>query len=162
MALNAGLADTPAHLIQAGGANYDVSVLNYHLGEQDLRSHPMLPAELQGTTPEDARLQDPFKDYIFNGMRYRTVGYLLRTPQGGGHWISVLPPIVFGMEPTGAVAGVLCDSLEASPFELTQTDLEDLLTACALEGADLRDGRDPNAQNIRWGCFLVTDGGSEL
>ena len=122
----------------------------------------MTPAALQGDTPATARLQRPFSDLYFENMRFRSVGYLLRTPQCGGHWIAVLPSIVLGVAESYAVAGVLCDSLESAPFHLPEHDLEDLLTACALEGAALEAAADPNARNLRWGCFLVTDSGEAL
>jgi len=119
LAINAGIADDDANLIQPGGANYDVSVLSYHLDRQGLRSHPMLPETLEG------RLQYPFQDLLAHGLRFRSVGYLLRLPQCGGHWIAVLPPVVLDAVADDAVVGVLCDSLEEVPFELRGPNLED-------------------------------------
>ena len=126
MALNAGIADHPAHLVQPGGANYDISVLNYHLGLQGLRSHPMTPAALQGTVPGESRLEQPFQNLLVAGSRFRSVGYVVRTPQVGGHWIALLPPIVLGLPSDSAIAGVLCDSLEAVPFQLNSHEVEEL------------------------------------
>ena len=126
MALNVGIADHPAHLVQPGGANYDISVLNYHLGLQGLRSHPMTPAALEGTVPSESRLVQPFQNLLVAGRRFRSVGYVLRTPQVGGHWIALLPPIVLGLPSDSAIAGVLCDSLEAVPFQLKSHEIEEL------------------------------------
>ena len=58
-------------------------------------------------------------------------------------------------------AAVLCDSMCPHPFMLTQSETEDLLTACAIEGSMCELG-DAYGHNIRWGCFLVTDSGSAL
>ena len=61
-------------------------------------------------------------------------------------------------EPMLGVASILCDSLLPTPFALSPSETEDLLTACALECAA---GREDNVHgaNVRWACFLVTDEG---
>ena len=157
-ALNAGLQDDAEHLIQPGdGANYDQSVLSYHIGERGLRSHPMPPDVL-----ETQRLQDPFSDFYFEHRRFRCVGYLIRTPQYNGHWIALLPYSVLNGADNHAAAGVLCDSMFPEPFSFTSENVEDLLTACALESVSLQSRNDPNAYGIQWACFLITDAGQSL
>ena len=67
----------------------------------------MDPATLQGDTPEDARLEHPFADLIENQVRYRSAGYILRTPQAGGHWIALLHPAALHLGRADAAAAVL-------------------------------------------------------
>ena len=119
----------------------------------------MLPATLQGTTAEESRLSQPFSRYVEHGMQFNTVGYLLRTPQYGGRWISLLSLAAAELESSDACAALLCDSMCPTPFIVTQPEIEDLLTACALESMAMHATGNVNAVGIRWGCFLVTDDG---
>jgi len=161
-AMQAKIGDKPENLVDRnGGSNYDVAVLNVNLGEAGLRTWPMAPGDLQGDTPDTARLLRPFVEHYDDGKQYKVVGYILRTPQAGGHWIAVLPPTTIGLETTGACAGVLCDSLVSSPFQLSEPEMESLLTMCALDGSS-RQSRDAFAAHAEWACFLVTDDGSDL
>ena len=146
-ALTAGLGDAPENLVQPGGANYDWSVLHHNLDTAGLASHPLPPGSVE------RRLQNPFERHYAEGYSYDAVAYILRTPQCGGHWVALLPPVVLGMQATARVAAVLCDSLYPEPFLFTVEHTEDLLTACALEGvrADAGFGHD-----ITWGVFLIT------
>ena len=150
-ALSAGIADSPENLVQPGGANYDWSVLHANLDLNGLASHPMAPAGLEG------RLQGPFEDFFCEGAAFRSAAYILRTPQAGGHWIALAHPSVLGLAYSEALAAVLCDSLQPSPFLLTLPETEDLLTACALEGIRSDGGF---GHDIQWGCFLVTGPGT--
>ena len=154
-ALAAGIADDPAHLITQGSANYDWAVLHYHLGEQRLQAMPMTPADLQGETAGESRLLKPFSDYYTAEGSFLAVAYILRTPQAGGHWITIVPPMAINDEPMLGVASILCDSLLPTPFALSPSETEDLLTACALECAAGREDNEHGA-NVRWACFLVT------
>jgi len=146
-ALTAGLGDAPENLVQPGGDNYDWSVLHHNLDVAGLASHPLPPGSLE------TRLQSPFATHYAEGYSYDAVAYILRTPQSGGHWVALLPPVVLGMEAAAGVAAVLCDSLQPEPFIFTVDETEALLTACALEGvrADTGFGHD-----ITWGAFLIT------
>ena len=145
------------HAVTPGAENYELSVLTCNLEKVGLRTHPMTPSDLQGFSSESCRLLHPFSHFDFNGMRFRCVGYLLRTPQCGGHWIALLPSDVLGGAAMHDTAGVLCDSLYATPYALSAQEIEELLTACALLSAE-----DPNAPSIEWGCFLITDAGELL
>ena len=122
----------------------------------------MTPALLQGSSAAESRLQTPFRDFESERIRYRAIGFLIRTPQCGGHWISVLPPSILGSESEGSAKGVLCDSLWPFPFRLVQHHLEELLLACALEGTSRLAAGDPHGMRLRWGCFLVTDAGGPM
>ena len=54
-------------------------------------------------------------------------------------------------------------SLDMGDFELRpEKNVEDLLTACALESVSLQSRNDPNAYGIQWACFLITDAGQSL
>ena len=112
---------------------------------------PLTPAELQGDTPAESRLQLPFTEHIVAGRRHTAVAYILRTPQAGGHWIALLPPDSLGEEAHAGHAAVLCDSLSPAPFRLSQPETEELLTACAMENAARR-ADNANAANSRWAC----------
>ena len=157
-ALAAGIADSPANLVTPGHANYDWAVLHHHLGRANLRATPMTPDELQGDTPANCRLQLPFVEHCDAGRRHTAVAYILRTPQSGGHWITLLPPESLGEDSHSGNASILCDSLQPAPFRLSHPETEGLLTVCALQNAAARE-QDGNAANSRWACFLVTDEG---
>ena len=51
----------------------------------------------------------------------RTLGYLFRTGQGGGHWVAMVK--------TKSNELLLCDSLRYEPVAVTQQDAADLLRA---------------------------------
>ena len=139
-----------ANLGTPGSANYDWAVLHHHLGRANLRATPMTPHELQGETPADCRLQLPFVEHYDAGMRHTALAYILRTPQSGGHWITLLPPETLGDESHPDNTSILCDSLQPAPFRLSQPETENLLTTCALHNAEA---------HAQWACFLVTDEG---
>ena len=69
-AVTANIADSPEHLITPGSANYDWAVIGHHLDKAHLSGMPMTPLELQGTTPENARLQAPFSPHAVEGSPY--------------------------------------------------------------------------------------------
>jgi len=152
-ALIANLGDAPENLVQPGGANYDWSVLHHNLEISGLASHPLPPDLLQ------VRLAAPFANHVAADRSYAAVAYILRTTQGGGHWIALLPPSSLGLQAGETVAAVLCDSLQPAPYVLTFAEAEDLLTACALEGvrADAGFGHD-----LTWGAFLISAQGQAL
>ena len=91
-------------------------------------------------------------------MRHTALAYILRTPQSGGHWITLLPPETLGDESHPATTSILCDSLQPAPFRLSQPETEALLTACALHNAEAQ-AHDGNAASAQWACFLITDEG---
>ena len=72
-----------------------------------------------------------------------------------------MPPQALGEVPDDTCAAVLCDSLYPVPFSVSQPEVEELLTACALDNAD-RIGTDPNAFSAEWACFLVAGPGRDL
>ncbi len=160
-AVLASIADAPENLVQPGGSNYDWSVLHRNLQIAGLLSHPMTPASLQGETPSESRLQDPFASHYFAGMAFTVVAYILRTPTAGGHWIALLPPATASLQQNDASAALLCDSLWPQAFILSRPETEDLLTACALDNAGHSQQYDHD-YNLQWGCFLITSSGRSL
>jgi hypothetical protein len=108
----------------------------------------MTPGELEA----DARFQQPFVDYLSEQGSHTTLGYIMRTPQAGGHWIAVLSPAMAGLSRTEALAGLLCDSLRPHPFLVSLPEMEELLIHCALSNTE----DDENGFNVQWACFLIT------
>ena len=153
--------DALQNLMEPHGSNYDWAILHANLQDAGLYSVPMDPATLQGDTPEDARLEHPFADLIENQMRYRSAGYILRTPQAGGHWIALLHPAALNLEPTDAAAAVLCDSLESKPVIISSSEMSHLLLVIALELNDRQDD-DACAAQASSVVFLVTDKGRQI
>ena len=77
-----------------------------------------------------------------------TVGYLLRLPDHGGHWITLLPSkVVNAKTPAHAL---LCDSLYPAPFLLTSTETQQLLQAFEIDASTSQDNYNPD-----FVCFLV-------
>ena len=161
-ALAADQGDARANLIQPGGANYDISVLNVNLATQGLLSHPMTPETLQGNTVDTSRVTSPFSDYISENRVFKCVGYLVRTPQAGGHWIAVLQPRAIDVEANGSCAALICDSLVKAPVQVAASELEHVLMACAVEGLHRTAAGDAHAAHIAWACFLISDAGEAL
>ena len=97
-----------------------------------------------------SRLTDPFADHVIREGAYAAHGYVLRHPNHGGHWLSLLPTHFAGASNNPDTVALLCDSLYPAPFELTQEQTEQLLQASALDAAtSLSDF------NSDFGCFLV-------
>ena len=107
------------------------------------------------------RLTQPFSPFLVPAGEHRCFGYLLRLPSHEGHWVSILPSSILHFNPahpyhpigSANAAALLCDSLFPCPFELTSGDVENLLTACAI---------DSSTSNLclfqgEWGCFLIGD-----
>ena len=155
-ALAGNLGEHSSNLVQPGGSNYDVAVLALNLTRLKLSTFPLTPADIEGS-PEAAsvvpggRLVNLFQDYIISEGVFKCVGYLLRIPTCGGHWISVVPVSTSSVPLLGHVRALLCDSLYSSPFMLTQHQAEDMLTACAIDAAHAS----IDAFNTDWGCFLI-------
>ena len=121
--------------------------MNCHLAnfsKNSLRCFPMDPAEIEGSDRKmsltgGGRLAQPFSPFCVPSGEYRCVGYLLRIPSYGGHWVSILPPsaLYFNpahpLHPTGSTtaAALMCDSMFPCPFEIRCNELELLLTACS-------------------------------
>ena len=116
----------------------------------------MTPAEIEGTAGRDAvvsggRLHAPFGDHVVAEGCFHSVGYLLRLPSHGGHWVSIVPSVFADVSAPAHILGLLCDSLYRSPFSLTQKDIEELLVACAMDCAHAA----VSDFQGEWGCFLV-------
>lgn len=166
--LNARSGDTAANLVQPGGSNYDVTVLTANLGLHDIGAFPMMAEDIQGAagTTGSGRVAELFADHHDdgdNGTRYLVLGYLLRTPAAGGHWVTVLsahwtPPPPAGADwERKACSAYMCDSLHDTMYALTAAEVRSLLLACAADTSSV----DP-----QWRCFLLGlrdpdgDGGS--
>ena len=105
------------------------------------------------------RLVEPFSSYVVPAGEFSVVGYLLRIPSHGGHWITVLPGRSLHFNPAhpysdhrqDTPAALLCDSLYPCPHVITLEDTEKLLVTCAMDLASLR----PQEYQGSWACFLV-------
>ena len=149
------MGDIASNLWQPGGSNYDIAVLNVNFVRLGLFVFPMTPADIEGsegkmTILAGSRLTEPFADHVIREGAYATHGYVLRHPNYGGHWLSLLPIHFTGAPNKPDTVALLCDSLYEAPFELTQEQTEQLLQASALDAAtSLSDF------NNDFGCFLV-------
>ena len=162
--LSARSGDAAANLIQPGGSNCDFAVLQANLFRHGIRSFPMTAAELQGEDGAAAmvvgdRFSDPFADYVLQDEgAFQTLGYLLRLPSYGGHWVSLLsssiapPSRLVGAVPN--CVAYLCDSMHPAPFGVSTDEVGELLLACAFEAAR---GADADLRTFRpdWCCFLL-------
>ena len=147
-ALQMAHGDSGDNLVEDGGSYYDIFVLAANLAKWDARCFPLAPADLEGSHGGDsvvagARLEEPFGPHVSREGVHHCLGYILRLPNLGGHWISVLPGRLVECPRDGYA--VLCDSLYKFPFLITQAQLSDLLMACAL-------GTDPD---LGWRCCLA-------
>jgi hypothetical protein len=98
------------------------------------------------------RFEQPFAEHAIPDGIFKVVGYLLRIPTHGGHWIALAPP----EEASDCDAGcaTLCDSLFPAPVLLQRDEMLQLLTAAAFDGAAARHFN-ANGFNSEWGCFLA-------
>ena len=166
--LSGNTGDSAQNLVQPGGSNYDITVIVQNLSRFGLFIFPMSAADVEGSagqasTQSGGRLADPFARYIVPSGMYSCVGYLLRTPSCGGHWVSLLPPEAHAIDPSIAhmsdadqqarkrPAAWLCDSLYECPLWMCDSDIEAVLIACAME-AGLAGLAGFQAE---WGCFLI-------
>ena len=114
----------------------------------------MTPADIEGSDGKmsvlaGSRLYAPFANHVIREGAHTADGYLLRHPNHGGHWLSLLPANLMGASNPNSVA-LRCDSLYPAPFELTHEQTMQLLQASALDAAtSLSDF------NSDFGCFLV-------
>ena len=158
------IGDAAANLIQPGGSSYDFAVLQANLRHHGVHTFLMTAADLQGGDGASSmmvvdRFSEPFADQVLPGEgAYQTLGYLLRLPSSGGHWVSVLaaplaPPSRL-IRDAPEFAAYLCDSLHPAPFGLQTDEVGELLLACAFEairGADV----DLHSFHPDWCCFLL-------
>ena len=87
------------------------------------------------------------------------MGYLLRIPSHGGHWITLLPGRALNFNPahphlrgdSETPAALLCDLLYPCPHVVSKEDVELLLMTCAIDIASLH----PYHFQGSWGCFLI-------
>ena len=159
--------DSPANLVQPGGSNYDIAVLMSSFSHHRLHCFPLDADELQGTSTKicvlpGGRFRSPFAPYVLPASAYDCVGYLLRIPSHGGHWIAIVPKSVLSYNPAHPTTicasyeegALLCDSLYPCPFLISLSELECLLTAVAVDTGT----RNPSQFQGKWGCFLIGDG----
>ena len=166
--LAGSFGDTAANLMQPGGSNYDITMLLSNFAKYKLQCFPMDSSELQGTLGKmsvvsGGRFHAPFANYVVPSGTYDCVGYLLRLPSHGGHWIAVLPGFVLDFNPAHPTAhisrshchhaAILCDSMFPCPFVITMADVECLLLASAMAAVT----RNPSQFQGDWGCFLLGD-----
>ena len=137
-ALETRLGENANHLIAPGG-NYDWAVLHSALASEYLQAHAMPPEQLEEAF---AQQHTPWQDGC-------TVGYILRTPAGGGHWVALLPPNVVARQSSDCCAAVLCDSMHATPFLLDTAEVEDLLLGVAIAQ------QSANVALLPWAAFQI-------
>jgi hypothetical protein len=158
-ALEANLGDAHHNLCQPGGSNYDFAVLSLNAAREGLSIFPMTPADLEGSPSRTSvaaggRLVEPFADYLIKEGVHTCVGYLLRIPSAGGHWVSVVPGALVSEASSlqeAAPDALLCDSLHNLPFSLSGEQVEQLLQASALSAANAAVAE----VAIDFACFLV-------
>ena len=143
-ALQAHLGDASYNLIQPGAANYDWAVLHTNFNLRNLYTTPLAPEDLE--THADAVFSPPTVQHTAP-----TRGYVLRTPQAGGHWIALLPATAMApiQLPTNTAA-ILCDSLQTVPFALSAGDVEQLLLTAAVAQLEAHENR------LDWAVFAIT------
>ena len=78
----------------------------------------------------------------------KPLGYLLRIPSHGGHWITLLPSKVVNAK--SLAHALLCDSLYPAPFLLTRMETQQLLQAFVIDASTSQDD-----YNLDFVCFLV-------
>ena len=157
------VGDALAQLVQPGGSNYDFAVLQANLGDYGVRCFLMTPADLQGgegaaSLLGGGRLEHPFRPHVVpQEGHFDAVGYLLRLPSHGGHWVTVvrlhLAAGDIAVDTIDAVA-LLCDSIHPHPFLLQASELDQLLLACAFDAVS---GMDVHYLDFQpqWCCFLL-------
>ena len=155
--MRARVGDHPGRLVQPGGSNYDFVVLHTNAQAAGVSCFPMSPADLEGGAERASvvargRIEAIFADHVIREGTFRVVGYLLRVPDHNGHWIALVPPEREAEQHAGSA--LLCDSLYPQPFLLQRDEVQQLLTAAAVDGAAARQF-DPYAFNANWGCFLA-------
>ena len=151
--LQARVGDSPANLVDPASGNYDVAVLHKNLEAKKLSVLPMTAADIQGRPGQasllpGSRLVEPFRDHVLPTGSHKALGYLLRVPVSGGHWITLLPGRV--VTSTSSATSVLCDSLYPRPFLLEQEETQQLLQACAI---DAEAGESHSSTGFV--CFLI-------
>ena len=120
----------------------------------------MTTEELQGSDGavsllKGDRFSTPFADYASpEDGAFEAIGYLLRLPSFGGHWVALLNGARMRPAHQDDTVAFLCDSMYQWPFSLTLTEVGDLLQASALDGAsqaavEYRDFAP------RWCCWLL-------
>ena len=92
--------------------------------------------------------EDPFANHTLPDGYQKPVGYLLRIPSHGGHWITLLPSKV--VDPKSPACALLCDSLYPAPFLLTNMETQELLQAFAIDASTSQHDYNPD-----FVCFLV-------
>ena len=151
--LQARVGDSPANLVDPASGNYDVAVLHKNLEAKNLSVLPMTAADIEGRPGQasllpGSRLVEPFRDHVLPTGSHKALGYLLRVPVSGGHWITLLPGRV--VTSTSSATSVLCDSLYPRPFLLEQEETQQLLQACAI---DAEAGESHSSTGFV--CFLI-------
>ena len=122
----------------------------------------MTPADLQGGEGAASmvvadRFTNPFADHVLHEGAFTAIGYMLRIPSSGGHWVTILNPEFLpthGTDLPTDCAAVLCDSLFPVPFTLNLDELGELLLASAFDSLQ---GEQVDVQHFRpqWCCFLL-------
>ena len=141
--LQAQVGDSAATLLDPRTGNYDFTVLHANLAARNLSVFPMTPDDFQW------RWKEPFCEHVVLTGSHKVVGYLLRVPLHGGHWITLLPARV--MTVVSSAETLLCDSMHPQPFLLTREETRQMLRACA---NDATTGECHSKTGFV--CFLVT------
>ena len=153
--LRARVSDTPDNLVDPASGNYDIAVLLTNLEARKLSVVPMAAADIEGRDGRrsllpGSRLAEPFREHLSLTGSHTAVGYLLRVPLHGGHWITLLPARM--VTSTSSAKTLLCDSLYPRPFLLGQEETAQLLQACAID-ADAGE----SYSTTGFVCFLVAE-----
>ena len=141
--LQAHVGDSAANLLDPRTGNYEFTVLHANLAVRNLSVFPMTADDFQW------RWEEPFCEHVVPTGYHKVVGYLLRVPLHGGHWITLLPARVMTM--VSPAETLLCDSMHPEPFLLTREETRQMLRACA---DDATTGECHSKTGFV--CFLVT------
>ena len=127
--LRAGIGDSAEKLLESRTGSYKVAVLQANLGARNLSLFAMTAADIE------SRFDEPFCQHVMPTGIHKVVGYLVRVPLHGGHWITLLPGRVVWLPVASSAEAVLCDSMHPQPFLLSQEETKQLLQACASDAA---------------------------
>ena len=127
--LRAGIGDSAEKLLDSRTGNYEFAVLRANLGARNLSVFPMTAADIE------SRFDEPFCQHVMLTGAPKLVGYLVRVPLHGGHWITLLPGRVVRLPFASSAQAVLCDSMHPQPFLVSQEETKQLLQACASDAA---------------------------
>ena len=114
--LRAGIGDSAEKLLDSRTGNYKFAVLRANLDARNLSVFSMTAADIE------SRFDEPFCQHVMPTGIHKVVGYLVRVPLHGGHWITLLPGRVVRLPFASSAQAVLCDSMHPQPFLTRPTE----------------------------------------